>query len=356
MSTEAEITGEIVPATVTPPAEGGLSPLARAAVDDGMSPETRRAYERDWREFTAWCARESREPLPCTAETLAEYAAHLCYTRQVLDRSGLPVPGAVGVSPTSAKRMIGSVLAAHKHADLPSPRTAQVSLILKGYAAKLADERDPRAKPRKATPLTPAALAEMSMRGLSGAQELIRLRNTALMYLDYNACTRVSELIRLNIEDVAEEEGDLVISVYRQKQRKHQVLLIPEALAPAGVAAIRKWIAVLREHGITSGPLFPNVDRGGVVNAPRYRTADGGRISARTAERAISAAAAEAGLKGRYTAHSGRIGLATEATLAGHGMLAITRWGGWGDDSRSAKGYVDEAASRLMNPLRGAGA
>ena len=99
MNTEAEITGAIVPATVTLPAQGGLSPLARAAVDAATSPHTRRAYDSDWREFTAWCAQEARDPLPCTTETLAEYTAYLCYQRQMLDRSGLPVPDAFGVSP-----------------------------------------------------------------------------------------------------------------------------------------------------------------------------------------------------------------------------------------------------------------
>ena len=116
-----------------------------------MSPHTRRAYESDWREFTAWCAQEARDPLPATAETLTEYATYLCYQRQVLDRSGLPVPGAIGVSPATARRMIGSVQAVHKHAGLPSPRTGDVSRVLEGYVEKLAAERDPRARPRKAT-------------------------------------------------------------------------------------------------------------------------------------------------------------------------------------------------------------
>jgi site-specific recombinase XerD len=357
VSTEPEISGAIVPAAVTPPAEGGLSALGRAAVDAGKSPATRRAYERDWREFISWCAQEGRDPLPCTAETLAEYAAYLCYRRQVLDRSGLPVSGAVGVSPSSARRMIGSVQAAHKHAGLRSPRTAQVSLVLKGYEAKLADERDPRARPRKATPLTPVTLAEMTGRGLSGAQELIRARNTAMLYLTYNTAARASELVRVDIDGVTEHDWGLAVLLRRSKGGPFEEVLIPAEHAPAGVAAIRKWITVLREHGITSGPLFRNIDKNGVIDSPRYkaRTPDG-RIAALTAERIVAAMAAEAGLEGRYTVHSGRRGMATQARMAGHDELAIARHGGWKDGSTSLKGYIDEADRLRLNPLRGAGA
>lgn len=356
MSTDPEITGAIVPVTVTPPPEGGLSPLAREAAAAGMSPETRRAYERDWREFTGWCAQEGREPLPATAETIAEYAAYLCYTRPVHDRSGLPVPGAAGVSPKSAKRMIGSVQAAHKHAGLPSPRTAQVSLIIKGYEGRLADERDPRARPRKATPLTPAILAEMTGRGLSGAQELMRLRNTAMLYLAYNTAARASELVRTDVDGITEHDWGLAVLLRRSKNGPFEEVLIPAGHAPAGVAAIRKWIAVLREHDITSGALFPNIDRNGIINSPRYRGRGDGRISAWQAEQVVRSAAAEAGLEGRYTVHSGRRGLATQARMAGHDELAIARHGGWADGSQSLKGYIDEADRLRLNPLRGAGA
>jgi integrase len=357
MDAEPEVTGAIVPVTVTPPPQGGLSLFAREAVEAGMSPHTRRAYERDWREFTRWCADEGRDPLPCTSETLAEYAAYLCYRRPVMDRGRTPVPGAVGVSPTSAKRMIGSVLAAHKHAGLPSPRGAQAAMVLKGYTAKLADDGDARARPRKATPLTPAMIEQMTGRGLAGAQELARLRNAALICLDYNAGTRASELVRADIGGVTDHDWGISVLLRRSKGGPHEEVLIPEALAPAGVAAIREWIAALKDRGVTSGPLFPAIDKHGTIGpSPCNRGSADGRIAAVQAGRIIKAAAAEAGLQGKFTGHSGRRGLATQARFAGHDELAIGRHMGYADGSLSLKGYMDEVDRLARNPLKGAGA
>ena len=180
MNTETEITGAVVPSAVIAPAEGGLSAFARAAVEAGraLRPDTLRAYKRDMKDFSDWCRGEGREPLPASADTLTEYATWLCYKRPVLDRGGIPVPGAPpGLSPATARRMLASVAAAHKYAGLPSPRAEKANSVLKGYQEKLVEEHDPRARPRKATPLTPAALAEMTGRGL-GAQETDPARGT----------------------------------------------------------------------------------------------------------------------------------------------------------------------------------
>ena len=124
MTAETEISGAVVPSAVIAPAEGGLSAFARAAVEAGraLRPETLRAYKRDMKDFSDWCRGEGREPLPASAETLTEYAAWLCYKRPVLDRGGIPVPGAEpGLSPATVRRMLSSVAAAHKYAGLPSP-------------------------------------------------------------------------------------------------------------------------------------------------------------------------------------------------------------------------------------------
>ena len=359
MSTETEISGAVVPSAVITPAEGGLSALARAAVEAGqaLSPHTLRAYKGDMKDFSDWCRGEGREPLPASADTLTEYATWLCYTRPVLDRGGVPVPGAPpGLSPATVRRMLASVAAAHKYAGLPSPRTEKANSVLKGYQKKLVEEYDHRARPRKATPLDPAALAAMTGRGLAGAGELTRLRDTALMYLDFNAGMRVSELVSMNIEGVKDEEWGLAVLVRRAKNGPYKEMPIDEAHAPLGVAAARKWIAALREHGVTSGPLFPRI-YDGVINPARYRRGSpDGRMAARQIERIIGCAAREAGLKGKYTAHSGRRGIITQARLAGHGEIEIGRHTGHADGSVSLRGYIEEVDGRRNSPLRGAGA
>ena len=70
----------------------------------------------------------------------------------------------------------------------------------------------------------------------------------------------------------------------------------------------------------------------------------------------IRNAAREAGLEGKYTAHSGRRGIITQARLAGHDQLAIGRHTGHADGSSSLMGYIEEVDRRRNSPLRGAGA
>jgi integrase len=253
--------------------------------------------------------------------------------------------------------MLRTVSAMHMHLDQPAPRLAQANLVLKGYEKKLADDRDPRAKPRKATAVSPAILAELTGRGLQGAQELTRLRDTAMLYLNYGAAMRASELVRVNIEDVTEEERGMVVAIYRVKTRQHADARIPAEDSPVTVAAIKKWIAVLAAHGRTSGPLFPVICKHGEWGNGHCGPHGEDRMTERSAGRRVRLAAQEAGLEGRFTIHSGRRGFATEAAHAGHGMLAIARHGrAWSDNSRSLQGYIDDAATWTMNPLKGAGA
>ena len=159
-----------------------------------------------------------------------------------------------------------------------------------------------------------------------------------MLYLAYNTATRASELVRADIDGIAEHDWGLSVLLRRSKHGPFEDVPIPDEHAPAGVAAIRKWVAVLKDHGITSGPLFPRIDRAGVINPPRYRRGSpDGRISERQAERIVAAMAAEAGLEGRYTVHSARRGFATQARIAGHDKLAIARHGGWADGSTVAE-------------------
>lgn len=349
---ELEITGTVAPAAVIPP-EGGLSAFARQAVDEGMSDSTRRKYAGDWRDFTQWCAESGRQPLPADPETLIEYTTYLCYHRPVRDRGGLIVPGAFGLSPSTVNRALSAIGYFHGLANIPYPRPKTATQVIRGYKKKLTEARDPRARPRKVTAITPKTLAEITGTGLEGAQELTRLRDAAMFYLNYAAATRASELVRVNIEDVREGEDCLIVAVYRMKTRTHSDVEIPEEGSPKTIAAIKRWIKVLAEHGRTVGPLFPRITKHGVIGGGPG--SPDGRIVEWSAGMRIKMAAEEAGLEGRYTVHSGRRGLATWARHNGADELDIGRHGGWKDGSPALKGYIDDVDKSRRNPLRRAG-
>lgn len=72
-----------VPASRT----SGLSPEARAAVEEGIPAETR-GYAGDWHRFTTWRTSTGRKALPARADTATEYVTRIlqpCWvsTRQI---------------------------------------------------------------------------------------------------------------------------------------------------------------------------------------------------------------------------------------------------------------------------------
>ena len=145
---------------------------------------------------------------------------------------------------------------------------------------------------------------------------------------------------------MTEHDWGLAVLVRRAKSGPFEEVPIDEAHAPLGVAATRQWIAALREHGITSGPLFPRIDERLINSSPLPSGSPDGRISARQTERIVAAAAAEAGLKAVTRPTPGAAAIITQARLAGHGELEIGRDGGQADGSKSLRGYIEEADRR----------
>ncbi len=79
-----------------------VSDRTRALIAAAMPANTKRAYDRTWRQFGTWCAANDRTPLPATAETLAEYVTHLSADR--------------GLSPATIEQAIACVRRVHREA------------------------------------------------------------------------------------------------------------------------------------------------------------------------------------------------------------------------------------------------
>jgi site-specific recombinase XerD len=338
-----------------------LSALARAALDAGMPANTRKAYERAWNEFTAWCQSTGRRPLPATSETLIEYVTYLCYERVPVTPHGAPIPGRVGLSPRSVSQAQWAIIKAHELADANLPRTRKAAQVIKGYKAYLANGKDPRARAQKATAADRDAL--LKLQEAVAGDGLIGVRDQVMFFFHMFLGLRISELIALNIEDVAILPQGLLVSIYRQKTRDFQDSPIPSKHAPVAVETTKKWIAELAVCGRSSGPLFVRVDRHGNIGAGAGRPgpggphgeAYGGRISLRRAEIRIHRAATLAGLDGRWSGHSFRRGFATEATRNGVDRLTIAHGGGWQPGSRTLDEYVAEVEIWETDLLEGMG-
>lgn len=343
------MTSEVAQTSTSPadqrPIDFTLSPAAKAAIAAGVPESTRVAYANDLEDFADWCAAVGRTPLPATAETLTEYATHLAYG---------PKPR----TPSSIERARSAIRNAHRSLALQPPDSLGLAKVVKGYRAKLAEAKDPKAKPQKAT-----AATKDSLINVTGALDLSSpagCRDMAIWLLGFAVAARRSELASLNIDDVTETGDGMTALVYRKKLQRLDEVAIPFAadVALCPVLAVMRWKACLERHGRTTGPLFVRINRHGHLG-PEVRRNDqpigdpNGRMTGQAISQVIERTARAVALTGRWSGHSVRRGFATEARKAGHDQIRIARQGGWADNSTALAGYIEDADRWTDNALKG---
>jgi integrase len=154
-------------------------------------------------------------------------------------------------------------------------------------------------------------------------EDLVGLRDGALLTLGWSSACRRSELVALTVGDVELQAEGLLVRVRRSKgdqEGKGFDKGVPYASSPAlrAVRALRAW---LDAAGITEGPIFR--------------------------------AALAAGLDpSRYGGHSLRSGSMTTAAEKGRPLEAIMRRTGHKSE-RVARGYIQHATVFVNNPAKG---
>ena len=304
-----------------------VSERTREYVAASKSPRTVRAYRTDLRDFEAWCAEHGRTSLPATPETVADYLADMA--------SG-------GRKAATITRRLSAISQAHQMAGLESPTHAQiVRMTASGIRRQLGTA------PRQARPILAAELRSM-IEALP--DDLRGLRDRALLLVGFAAGMRRGELVALDVGDVVEEPEGLAVTIRRSKtDQEGQGRVVGIVRGSRGpltdpATAVREW----REAaGITEGPLFREVDRGGRVGATR--------LSDRAVARIVKKAAASVGIDPALASgHSLRSGLATSAAAAGAPERAIMATTGhrarpWcGATSAKARKYLESASRYLL--------
>ncbi|MET8051532.1 tyrosine-type recombinase/integrase [Streptosporangium sp. NPDC005286] len=316
-------------------ADYALSDEARARIADGVPPNTRRAYERQWTAFSTWCAGHGRVELPATGHTLAEYVETLC----AADRA-----------PASIEQAIACVRTMHRLAGHPNqPATDAARLALRAYKRARA-EAGTRGQ-REAPPVGIDALRAM----VSACDLSTRtgLRDRLLLVLGLALMGRRSELVALTCDDVCEVHDGLEVTIRTSKTDKDsrgETIAIPRGSHPLTdpVAVWSDWIAVLAEAGETSGRLLRRVDRHGNLG-PRLG-ADAVNVIVRDLAIRAAVPGAEA-----FTAHSLRAGGATVAYAAGVPVSVIAKHGRWAPASPVVLRYIRAVDRWRDNAMRGVG-
>jgi site-specific recombinase XerD len=285
-----------------------LVDTARAYADASKSPNTRRAYKSDWKAFTGWCRTWGFEALPARPEVVAMFVSHLAGS---------------GKKVSSISRMLVSISQAHKFAGLDSPTSAQtVRETVKGIKRSLGTAQRQKA-PLMAEQLR--VLVQLIPDGLLGA------RNKALLLLGFSMAARRTELVAVDVEDLAFTSEGLIVNIRKSKtdpEGKGRQVGVPygSSAVSCPVRAVKSW---MEAACITTGPIFRGVGRWG---NPEPR-----RLNDRAVARIVQQYTALIGLNsGDFAGHSLRSGLASSAAKAG----------------RSERSIMDQTGHKSLNMVR----
>jgi site-specific recombinase XerD len=207
---------------------------------------TRRAYRSDFAIFHAWCCERMASALPASAETVAAFLASEARRR---------------VKPSTLGRRVASIRYAHKLAGHPTPTDDErVRATLRGI------RRTAGMAPSRKAPATADRLIAMAAIGDGG---IATLRDRALLLLGFGGAFRRSELVALDVADIAESNDGLLVTIRRSKtdqEGRSITVAIVRGKTACPVAALRAWLTAA---GVCDGPVFRPITKGSKVRQRR---------------------------------------------------------------------------------------
>jgi site-specific recombinase XerD len=307
-----------VPALV--PTDINLPVTLRAALEgaaDLASNEkaagTRRIYSSDFAIFRAWCADQGLCAMPAEPGAVAAFVAH---------------EAGRGIACSTIGRRVAAIKYAHKLAGHPTPTDDErVKSVVRGARRTLG------VAPVKKSAATADKLIGMVVGGGNG---LAAKRDRALLLLGFALAARRSELVALDVGDIAECDEGLRVTIRRSKTDQEgagAVIAVVRGSIACPVAAVREWIAAA---GISEGALFRSVPKGG-------RRIGDKRLPAQCVALIVKHHAKRLGLDaGAFSGHSLRSGFLTSAAARGASIFKMM------DVSRhksvdALRGYVRDA-------------
>lgn len=306
---------QIVPATPNLPTgrvSENISAKIMLLVKASRADSTQRAYRRGFEHFTAWCELQGIVYLPATPETVAGYIADMAEE---------------GRAVSTINQRVAAIRFAHRAAGVESPTN---SLLVETTMGGI--RRTIGVAQKGKDPLTTPELTSMVA---NLPNTLMGTRDKALLLVGYAGAFRRSELVGLDFEDISFQRDGVKLLLRKSKtdqegEGRQIAIVYGKQLATCPVRALKAWLAA---SGITSGPLFRSMNRGGSIKK---------RLGGKDVARMIKRAAKEAGLDAvKYSGHSLRAGLATAAARAGASERLIMKQTGHKDE-RMVRKYIRE--------------
>ena len=308
----------------TPAGQAALA-AAQALAKKATAPATLRAYKADWTHFSHWCAAHGFVAVPAPPATVGAYLASLAGSH----------------APTTIRRRLSALGKMHRFNDLawnPGHRDIQGPLqgVLRTHARPV----------QKAAALTLPMLRQL----LATCDQSARGRRDRLLLLfGFVGALRRSELVALQVDDVAVVTGGLRLRIRHGKT--DQTGQGTEIGLPRGrhvetcpVRAFEAWQVVARRK---AGPLFRKISTGGGIGDIALHPDAVRRILAHRVQMAGLTVEGFA----RLSAHALRVGFITAAYDQGvrdEDIMRHTRH----RDVRTMRGYVQRAGLVSDSPAK----
>jgi integrase len=276
------------------PAPPNLAPhadTAQALAAASISANTRRAYTTALGRLDTWLADMG---VPLSDPTLAEYLSELF---------------AAGKAPAVAAMVVAAVKFRAKLTGMEGPVGPATARVLAGFRrAGRTRGRGQVEGVRWEQADAAAALAVNEETKLSG------VRDAAILAVASDALLRVSELAALTVADIDLTEQTITVQRSKTDQEGTGAVLF---LGKPTIQRVQAW---LDAASIREGALFRALTKGGKVRAG---------LSARSLRTIIAKRSKAAGVPGRVSGHSLRVGSAQSLAAAGASVVEMQQAGRW---------------------------
>lgn len=306
-----------LPTFMAPEVEAAKSFIASQIADS-----TKRAYVSDFRQFKDWCDARGICAMPASPEVVATYLSFVANS---------------GAKYATVSRRAAAINFAHISAGLDTPTKSNlVSGALKGI------RRTVGIAPVKKAPATAKKLLEMVR---YCPLTLQGKRDKALLLLGFAGAFRRSELVALEVSDIALEPAGMKVTIRKSKtdqEGKGQTIAISRGEVFCPVVAVQEY---LQAAGITEGAVFRPINKAGRAGSESLR--------AQSVADVVKTYATRAGFSpAEFAGHSLRAGFLTSAAEAGANifkMVEVSRHRTF----ETVRGYVRSA--ELFKDHAGAG-
>jgi site-specific recombinase XerD len=257
------------------------------------SRNSQRCYDSDFRLFSRWCTKRNLSPLPATPSTLAAFLASEAKR---------------GSKASTITRRVAGIRHAHVRAGHQPPNQAEiVKATLRGIRRTLG------AVPKRKEPL----IAEYIQKLVRYVPDnLMGLRDRALLLIGFAAALRRSELVGLDVADLGWGNSGLRLRIRASKtdqEGQSATVAIAPGTRTCPITALEQW---LKAAAIKEGPVFRQMLRGGRVHKNRL------------SDRAVAEIVKKYARRGKldpalYSAHSLRAGFLTSAARRGASIFKM---------------------------------